>query len=327
MAPSSAPRVAVIGAGMAGVSCAAQLQQCGIAVTLFEKSRGLGGRLATRRNEAGVAFDHGAQYITAHTPAFAQYLERLRGAGSAAVWQPRRAATRDAAHPWQVGTPGMSALLKPLAATLDLRTQHTVDALRRDGDGWQLRCDGIELEQRYAAVVSTAPAPQTRALLAIEPLLQQALDEVRMAPCWALMLCLREPLPVDIDAQRHDRGAIAWLARQASRPGHAPAAQAWVVHASPEWSTEHRELSADAAAYALQRELVQALGMPLPAVSFAQAHRWRYALTTRALGQPFLASTDGSLLAGGDWCLGPRVECAWQSGVAIAGALAQRLLR
>ena len=327
MPSSPAPHVAVIGAGMAGVSCAAQLQQRGVAVTLFEKSRGLGGRLATRRSEAGVAFDHGAQYITAHAPAFAQQLERLREAGSAAVWQPRRDATRAAAHPWQVGTPGMSALLKPLAATLDLRTQHSIDVLRHAGDGWQLCRDGITLAERYAAVVSTAPAPQSRALLAIEPALQQPLDEVRMAPCWALMLCLREPLPVDFDAQRHDRGAIAWLARQASRPGHATAAQAWVVHASPEWSLEHLELSADAAALALQRELAQALGMPLPAVSFAQAHRWRYALTTRALGQSFLASADGSLLTGGDWCLGPRVECAWQSGVAMAEALAQRLPR
>ena len=327
MPSSSAPRVAVIGAGMAGVSCAEQLQQRGVTVTLFEKSRGLGGRLATRRSEHGVAFDHGAQYLTAHTPAFAQCLDRLREAGSAAVWQPRRDATKAAAHPWQVGTPGMSALLKPLAATLDLRTRHTIDALRREADGWRLHHNGIELAERYAAVVSTAPAPQSRALLAVEPPLQQALDEVRMAPCWALMLCLREPLPVDFDAQRHERGAIAWLARQASRPGHAPEAQAWVVHASPEWSIEHLELSADAAAHALQRELAQALGLPLPAVTFAQAHRWRYALTTRALGQPFLDSADGSLLAGGDWCLGPRVECAWQSGVAMAEALAQRLQR
>ena len=135
MPSSSAPRVAVIGAGMAGVSCAEQLQQRGVTVTLFEKSRGLGGRLATRRSEHGVAFDHGAQYITAHTPAFAQWLNRLHEAGTVAVWQPRRDATKAAAHPWQVGTPAMSALLKPLAAALDLRTRHTIDTLHRNGDG------------------------------------------------------------------------------------------------------------------------------------------------------------------------------------------------
>ena len=322
---ATVPRIAIIGAGMAGVSCAQALQAGGLVPTLFEKSRGPGGRLATRRNDAGVAFDHGAQYLTAHGAAFDAQLDALHLAGTAARWLPRALSASAAhRHPWMVGTPGMSALLKPITASLDLRCGVAVEALQREADGWHLQYAGVPLAERFDSVICTAPAPQARVLLAADPLLQRALDAVDMAPCWALMLTLRTPLPVDWDACRFDAGAVAWLARQASRPQRNGRDEAWVVHASPGWSEQHREQTADAVAIALQSELAAALGAALPAVDFAQAHRWRYALTTRALGQPFLASADGSLLAGGDWCLGARVECAYQSGVAMAAAVIDR---
>lgn len=43
--------VAIIGAGMAGLSCARALVQAGVAVELFDKGRGPGGRMSTRRVE------------------------------------------------------------------------------------------------------------------------------------------------------------------------------------------------------------------------------------------------------------------------------------
>jgi renalase len=322
---TTVPRIAIIGAGMAGVSCGQALQAVGLASTLFEKSRGPGGRLATRRNDAGVAFDHGAQYLTARGAAFEAQLDALQRAGAVARWLPRESPASAAhRHAWIVGTPGMSALLKPMIASLDLRTGVAVEALQHAADGWHLQYAGAPLAERFDIVICTAPAPQTRVLLAVDPLLQRALDAVEMAPCWALMLTLRTPLPVDFDACRFGTGAVAWLARQASRPQRDSPDEAWVVHASPSWSEQHLEQTADAVAIALQSEVAAKLGVPLPAVNFAQAHRWRYALTTRALGQPFLAGADGSLLAGGDWCLGARVECAFQSGVAMATAVIDR---
>jgi len=62
----------------------------------------------------------------------------------------------------------------------------------------------------------------------------------------------------------------------------------------------------------------------LPAVRYATAHRWRYALTTRPLGQPYATNAAGTLFLGGDWTLGPRIECAHDSGVAMAAAVLQR---
>ena len=324
----SGPRIAIIGAGMAGISCAEALKQAGLSATLFEKSRGPGGRLATRRNEAGQCFDHGAQYITSRASPFTQWLDARRRDRSAAAWDPQLAdASKQDHHPWIVGKPAMNALLKPLSNALDLRTQTTIIGLQRELHHWRLLTENGALPERYDVVITTTPCPQARALLAVEPSLQSQLDGVVMAPCWALMISFSQPLPVDFDARRFDTGATAWLARQASRPGHAvddnaSPRNAWVVHASADWSTAQLELEPAQAAALLQADLARVIGKPLPAVTFAQAHRWRYALTTQPLGKPFLAHGDNSLYVAGDWCLGARVECAYESGVAVARAVA-----
>jgi len=309
---------------MAGISCAHALQQRDFAVTLFDKSRGIGGRLATRRIEGGDSFDHGAQYITTRSADFSAFINGLRQDGAAAQWQPRLSSDASEHHAWFVGTPGMSALLKPLARNLVIRLNATVSALERSGNGWQLRTADGALSEPYDVVISTAPPVQTRALFAVDPALQKPLDAVSMAPCWTLMVTFVAPLDVDFDARRFDEGAISWLARQASRPEHGGNRKAWVVHAGAQWSAEHLELTPEQAANVMQAELSRTIGRTLPEVSFVLAHRWRYAMTTQPLGQPFLASAGRSLFAGGDWCLGARVECAYQSGVAIAEAVANR---
>ena len=68
--------IAIIGAGMAGVTCARTLRQAGHKVTIFEKSRGLGGRMATRASAFG-SFDHGAQYFTVRDPRMALALQTV----------------------------------------------------------------------------------------------------------------------------------------------------------------------------------------------------------------------------------------------------------
>jgi renalase len=322
------PRIAIIGAGMAGISCAHALRGHGLVATLFEKSHGIGGRLSTRRNDAGDCFDHGAQYITTQSPEFSAFMGALQGAGSAAPWNPDvKDPTALHRHLWFVGTPGMSALLKPLISDLDLRNDTTISALHRHDEGWQLQTHDGVISEGFDIVISTAPVVQTRALLAVDPMMHAQLDAVMMAPCWALMLTFRAPLDPGFDAHRFDSGATSWLKRQVSRPGHAERDDTWVLHASAPWSVEHLERTADEVAALLQEDLARAIGRTLPDTVFVQAHRWRYAMTTHALDQPFLANADRSLFAGGDWCLGARVECAYQSGTSIADAVAKNFTR
>lgn len=321
MSASASPRIAIIGAGMAGITCAHRLQQ-GFSSVIFEKSRGIGGRLATRRSDGGDHYDHGAQFVTARDPAFVEMLQTLQQADAAAPWSPRLpAGTPSPEHAWWIGTPGMSALLKPLATPLEIRLRATVTALHRKAGAWVVQLAEHDYAETFDAVVITAPAPQARVLLGSATRLGEALDGVAIAPCWAGMFAFAAPWQLPFDAARFDTGPISWIAREASRPGRVGTGDRWVVHASAEWSAAQLERSPDDALALLRDALAHHVGMPLPALAFAQAHRWRYAMTTRPLGQPFLADEAQRLWLGGDWCLGARVESAFHSGGAIARSL------
>lgn len=87
-AHDSAPRIAVIGAGLAGAVAADRLARAGAAVTVIEKSRGPGGRAATRYRD-GWHFDHGMQYFTARTEPFRRAVASWQDAGVVATWAPR----------------------------------------------------------------------------------------------------------------------------------------------------------------------------------------------------------------------------------------------
>jgi predicted NAD/FAD-dependent oxidoreductase len=326
MSANASPRIAIIGAGMAGLTCAHQLRQQGLSPVIFEKSRGIGGRLATRRTESGDRYDHGAQFVTAREPAFSDLLKMLRHSGAAAAWSPRL--PRDAplpAHTWWIGASGMSALLKPLAASLDVRLHATVSALRRHAGRWELRLAEQELVEHFDAVVITAPAPQARALLADVSSLVDSLDGVAIAPCWAAMFAFDAPWNVPFDAGRFAEGPIAWIARESSRAGLAGRSDRWLVHAAPDWSEAHLEHAPEDILVLLRAALAEQTGVALPPHAFAQAHRWRYAMTTRPLGQPFLADASARLWVGGDWCLGARVESAFLGGAAMAQAIGASL--
>lgn len=320
--PPIEPRIAIIGAGIAGLSCARSLADGGLSPIVFEKSRGLGGRLATRRAGEGMAFDHGAQFLTARSPAFRDFVESAQRAETAAGWSPRIAGEGgDAGRGWYVGVPAMNALVKPLAEGLDIRLRSQVASIERKQDAWFLQ--GVEEpgDARFDVVVSTVPAPQARALLGETEGFAGRLDQVAIDPCWSLMLAFGAPFDPGFDVWRSDHGPLSVVARNNSKPRRAAGPGCWVVHASPAWSRENLERPAEEIAVQMTAMLAEALGGRLPAPRHAVAHRWRYAKTRQALGTSFLCNDAQTLLAGGDWCLGARVEFGFESGQAMAMAL------
>lgn len=319
---SASPRIAIIGAGMAGLACARALQDAGLRPVIFDKGRGPGGRLATRRIDSGPAFDHGAQYVTARSAAFRATLAAAIKVGAAVRWRPATAAGIDpATEDWITGIPGMSALVKPLAAGLNLNIACEVTAAEREAAGWRVRTARLAAGECFDLLVSTVPAPQARRLFSAERDIAEALDGVTMAPCWALMLVLASPVTGVPDVLQGSSATLSWLARNSSKPGRDAAKECWIAHAAPDWSSSHLELEREPVAALLVDAAQRMLGDARPRVEQAIAHRWRYARTVKPLGQPCLASRDGTLFLGGDWTQGARVESAFDSGRAIAQAI------
>lgn len=302
---------AVIGAGIAGLACARRLVAAGHAVRLFDKGRTAGGRVATRRTEEAGAFDHGAAFFTVRDPGFAAAIAPLRAAGQVATWMRHDGEER------LVGVPGMSALPRALAAGLDVVPATRIRSLGHTPAGWALVDEAGGQHGPFGAVVVALPGPQAVALLGpLAPELAARAARATYAPCWTVLAAWPVPLPTASDVYDHADPAMGWAAREPARPGRA-GGERWVLHGAPAWSTDHLEDDPADVAAALLAAFARAVGTPLPPPAFVKAHRWRHARVTRPLGEGCLAA-PGGLVACGDWCLGPRIEAAWLSGVAAA---------
>ena len=312
-----AMRIAIVGAGMAGMSCGQRLSRLGHEVRLFDKGRGPGGRMATRRMEDGgttLHFDHGAQYFTARDPRFVEQVAHWEASGVAARW----AAAGDDA--W-VGTPAMNAPLKAMAGELGVQFRTRIEQLVRDGEGWQIDGEGAP-DARFDAVLVAVPAEQAGPLLQPHaPAMARLADQTASDPCWTLMAGFEAPLALVQDTLRQ-RGPIGWAARNNAKPGRANE-ECWVIQASPEWSRAHLEEDAETVAAALLAELAEANGGPLPRQLGATAHRWRFARSGTA-GEEALWDAEKRIGVCGDWLIGPRVEAAYMSGLLLAEAVGGR---
>lgn len=307
---------AIIGAGMAGLAAATGLRQRGHTVRLFDKGRGAGGRMASRRvgtrlGEAG--FDHGAQYFNVRDDAFARQVAVWQRDGVVAPWP---AAGPDAF----VGAPAMNAPLRAMAASLDVAWGARVDAISRNGGGWRISSHAVDAEGCDAVIVAL-PAEQAAPLLApVEQRFAGLAAAATSAPCWTGLLAFDAPVAHAADILAAPGGPIGWAARNNAKPGRS-GPEAWVVQAGPTWSTQHLEDAADAVAAALLAALADAVGTALPGVLSATAHRWRYALPAAA-GLDCLWDGLQQIGVCGDWLAGPRVEAAWLSGHRLARAIA-----
>lgn len=312
----------MIGAGLAGLACAAHLRSHGLHPVVFEKSRGVGGRLATRRVEGGKAFDHGTQYVTGRSPGFAGFLREAVATGAAERWHPSGIdRSSHAAEDWFVGVPGMSALAGAFTRGIEIRRGTRVTAVVRHGQAWRLYDASSDVPSPFDVVVCTTPAPQAQALLKETEEVGAHLADVSIAPCWALMVAFSARLETGFDVRRSKSQDLAWICRNSSKPYRHSERDCWVVHASPAWSSAHLELDRDHIAAKMIELFDRTVDGHLPATEHAVAHRWRYALTTVPARRPYLSTIDRSLFVGGDWCLGSRTEYAFESGRAIADAV------
>lgn len=334
--------VAVIGAGITGLTCARRLYNAGFKVTVFDKGRGLGGRLSTRRvSELGLdklasaAFDHGAQFMTARGEEFKRLLSDPVIKNAVSIWRPLPVHTPESStgsasdletssdSEWFVGTPGMTAIAKAWAQSLSVALSTRVERLEETELGWRLWFEDETAQGPYDVVIITAPPEQAQALLPSNYENEfAAISAVRVAPCWAGLFAFESRLSVEFDILRDipvDSG-LSLVARNSSKPGRS-GLDAWVVHAGPDWSIANLERSPSEIAPQLLHAFFDAVQINNVEPVYASAHRWRFARTTETLGKPFLSNRAGTLFVGGDWCLGARVECGFDSGAAIANAL------
>lgn len=315
MANSESIRVGIVGAGMAGLTCATELAKHGVEAVLFDKGRGPGGRMATRRVEhkgETLHFDHGAQYFTAHDSAFTATIGKWLTRGVVSGWPVAGANA-------YVGTPGMNAPLKYMARDLDVRWGSRITEVSANDGGWLIaHADGAE---QVSHCVCAIPAEQTAELLTgVMPEMARFAGGVDSDPCWTVMAAFDAALPIEADKIWAPKADISWAARNSAKPDRS-GPESWVIQASADYSREYLELDAeDAARQILARFFAENAVAPVKP-AYITAHRWRYSMPRPNATPRVLWDDKQKIGAAGDWLVKPKVEGAWLSGRAMAEAV------
>lgn len=347
-------RIAVIGAGIAGLACARTLMQAGHDVHVYERLTQAGGRMRSVNGPYG-SFDIGAQYFTVRDARFQKALDTTPG--NLRAWSLNTVQTRNAQgrktgdtnfgrEKHFVGMPDMQALPLAWAAPLweagRLHLGQTVTALnhhissgsQHSQHRWTLMLEtedhGSQTATDFDTVILAVPAPLALQLLQTVPqgaALAKQLTGVEMAPCWAMTLSYPMAAQAGLttlgpqwNAARVTHERISWVARESSKPGRAQT-ERWTIHANPLWSNEHRNDDATRVLSKLQKAFGEVTGIRV-APRHASVYLWPQAQTLAPLGKPFAHDASSGLALCGDWCIGRRVEDAFISGLEMALALA-----
>jgi renalase len=319
----------VVGAGISGLLLANELHREDWDVTVLDKGRGVGGRMATRRVGGGT-FDHGTQFFTVRGERFSGLVDGWLGAGAATEWTrgfaDAEGRPNEDGHPRYRGVEGMTSIPKHAAGGLDVRTGERVVRIDGSDDGWKVACEsGLLVEG--SALALAMPVPQALDLAssggyALQDGARGELESVSYDPCLALMVLLDGSSPVpDPGGMQIKDEPLDWIGD--NRRKGISEALAVTVHAGPRWSREHfDEDEAD-----VTEQMISFAGDRLgedlaPAVVDSSLARWRYSWVTDPHPEPFLAASEHPpLLFCGDAFEQPKVEGAALSGLAAADYL------
>ncbi len=312
----SPPRVAVVGGGIAGLTCARELRLRGCDPVVFEADARLGGRCSSRSTCVGL-FDDGAQCISGATRLAAH---AVQAPGQLAALHPWTVAATPAeeerrSKAWKhnedeadvertlklmgaVGVPSMVALADALARPLRVRLNTPIVQAERSGSRWALSSAAGEIDGDFQALVLALPAPLAVPLVRESPELADALRAVRYRSRWVLLLGTERPVP--LPGYREFQGSpIERVAAMHSKPGRlAIGPQRWFVEADERWSLQHAHEDAETVAELLLENFRAHAGRWVTP-NYLRAHQWRNAFVEAPATTP------------------RRTECLWDAKVRL----------
>ncbi len=293
----------IIGGGISGLIAGTVLQRNGIQVTVLDKGRGIGGRLATRRIQhpqvgEGV-FDYGAQGFSVSDRQFQVWIDEWLEQGIITAWVNQFGADK---RPYYRGQTSNRTIAQHLAKPLEIHTQTRATRIHWNTPGWTVQTEGGK-DFSGDALIITAPVPQTlelldRSAIALPLPIQSGLEAVTYDPCIAVLALLSQSSQIPQPGGLRLNGpGLSWIACNQQK-GISPAATAITLHATPDFSQTHWDT--DNAVVVEQLFKAAAPWLDTPSVDY-QVHRWRYSQPKTVYGKPFLAlEHPGLCLLAGD---------------------------
>lgn len=326
-------KIAVIGAGLAGLVAARILNNVA-EVSVFEKARGVGGRMSTRRSEP-YFFDHGAQYFTAQSDLFQGFIDPLIANGVIDNWKARFVDLDGAQkverrihvvdEPYYVGVPGMNSVAKFLAEDLSISLNTRIVKLEHDIK-WNMTDDTGREYNGFDWVISSIPAPQAVDLMPKTFKYYKDVSHIEMQACYALMLGFEHSFSLGFDAAHVMNSDLSWIAVNNHKPERS-GTMSLIVHSSEDYADSHIEDDRMDVMRHMVAETSRVLGQDIDCADYKTIHLWRYARAGFAdhMDQ-ILLDDERKIAVCGDWCVGVRVEDAFTSAYNLANKIKELAL-
>jgi len=314
-------KIAIIGAGFAGAVLANRLLQAGYQVTIYEKSRGTGGRLSSCRLGKDST-DLGAPWFEPTTDQFRQW---LIARPEVTCWH---AAHRDFSglaldsRTVYLSTPRQNSLIQNLIKGAMLCTGSKITGLYKTTEGVQLHRESEGIKNAYDAVIITTPAPQAIPLLTIATNLNTIASSTKTTPNWVAAISLKEKSGVAPDIFSGSNSTLYRAVRDTAKPGRNSWSrkEIWMLEATSEWSDRHKNSDQNTVGRELIKAFEKIIKQPVD-TSNIRVHRWLYARHQAVTQESFLWDADSKIGVCSDWLYHQDCEGAWLSANALADHL------
>lgn len=313
-------RIAIIGCGITGLSAARELNKREVDVTLFDKSRGVGGRMSTRYADQWE-FDHGAQFFTVQDEGFRSAIDEAVSDGVAAPWDAKAIyvkdgkVSKDHGRNRFVGLPRMNSLPKYWADGLNIELGKRVASVAKT-DKWALTFEDGTIAEGFDGVISTLPPAQAMSILPDDFAQVETVSSSEMHACFCVMVGLDAPMDLGWDTLRVNDLPIDWISINNTKPRRPDGVGTVVIHSEAKWSDKFAEADRGWIQDVMVKSASALIGVPLYKAPHLALHRWLYA-SSKTSPDVACIPMEGFVVAG-DWCLGGRVQSAWLSGRAAA---------
>lgn len=325
-------KIGIIGAGLAGITAANKLKKYAD-ITIFEKSRGVGGRIATRRANP-YNFDHGAQFFTIRTSQFKSFCQPLIDQDIIKCWngnfveiENNKITQRrkwDENNPHYVGVPNMNAIGKYLSQGLNIQLETKVHSINKINNKWHLYGVDTQPLGSYDWIIITAPAAQTLDLISHESEFHNKVKPVKMQGCFSLMLGFEKPLSLEFNTALVRNADISWISVNSSKPDR-NTSFSLLIHSTNKWADKHIDDDRQEVLNYLRDHTSNIIGRDLSVADHQDIHGWRYANIAKQSGEDFLIDPEKNLGICGDWFIQGRIESAFISSFKMADMILQKI--
>jgi renalase len=336
-------KVAIVGAGITGCLLANFIESKSVNVSIFEKSRGCGGRASTKQTDWGQC-DLGATTVLAQKVGFKDFMGSLCDHDIVSQW-PRKIFVSQqntdikqslenvvSDNEYYVFNSKMNAACRHWIKNANLHTNNLISQIRFIlGKGWQLKSNGLWQAELFDKVVITAPWPQSKVLIEQSELSLKLPDfSQSWTSCWSIAFKLNQLVVSDADLVYFEDQSIRTLVRDSGKPLRPQVFDAdtggeseiWVAQLTNNLSDELGKEGKDKAISIATKELCKLFDLPDKSILNTYAHYWRYARPRdgqKPLG--IFNQHEFGLYAGGDWSFGSSIESAYEAALAFSQSI------